>query len=221
MRIIAGTHRGRRVAAPPGTGTRPMLDRVREAVFSTLAPWLEGAAVLDLCAGSGCLSLEALSRGARVARLVEQDLRVVTTVARNLGELGFPERAQLACGDAFDPELWAPDLSESALVDLETVVPLPQIPAAGWDICFCDPPYPLVRDAATKGEVLDKVKSIVRGYLAPEGILVLHTPTRAVDEADLAEPDLSLGRRTYGTNAIWYIQRRGVEAEGNVESGEC
>ena len=63
MRIIAGEFRGRRLAAPEGTATRPLLDRVREALFSTLGDLVDGARVLDLFAGSGALGLEALSRG--------------------------------------------------------------------------------------------------------------------------------------------------------------
>jgi 16S rRNA (guanine966-N2)-methyltransferase len=61
MRIIAGEHRGRKIAAPPGQDTRPMLDRVREAMFSTLGERVPGARVLDLYAGSGSLGLEALA----------------------------------------------------------------------------------------------------------------------------------------------------------------
>ena len=64
MRIIAGTHRGRRIAAPKGQQTRPSGDRVREALFNLVGP-VEDASVLDLYAGSGALGLEALSRGAR------------------------------------------------------------------------------------------------------------------------------------------------------------
>ena len=68
MRIIAGELRGRRIEAPEGEATRPMLDRVREAVFSTLGPNVEDAVVLDLFAGSGALGLECASRGAKSPR---------------------------------------------------------------------------------------------------------------------------------------------------------
>src|SRR5690606_13703278 len=88
VRIIAGIHLGRRIAAPPGRGTRPMLDRMPEALFSTLAPWLPDAVVLDLFAGSGSLGLEALSRGARSARLVERDAAAARVLADNVALLG-------------------------------------------------------------------------------------------------------------------------------------
>ena len=64
MRIIAGTYRSRTLAAPPGMSTRPTSDRLRETLFNVLAPRIEGAAFLDLYAGSGAVGLEALSRGA-------------------------------------------------------------------------------------------------------------------------------------------------------------
>jgi 16S rRNA (guanine(966)-N(2))-methyltransferase RsmD len=87
VRIIAGEHRGRLLKAPEGKGTRPMLDRVREAIFSTLGERVEDARVLDLFAGTGALGLEALSRGARALRLVERDPRVVALLRENVDAL--------------------------------------------------------------------------------------------------------------------------------------
>jgi 16S rRNA (guanine966-N2)-methyltransferase len=90
-RIIAGAAGGRRILVPP-KGTRPTSDRVREALFSSLEadPGLRGAAVLDLCAGSGALGLEALSRGAVHALFVESDRRAAGVLRRNTAALGFP-----------------------------------------------------------------------------------------------------------------------------------
>ena len=73
MRIIAGVAKGRRLRGPSGQGTRPMTDRVREAIFSSLGPKVDDSRVLDLYAGSGSLGLEALSRGATKAVFVERD----------------------------------------------------------------------------------------------------------------------------------------------------
>src|SRR5687768_7396512 len=89
-RIIAGVAGGRRILVPP-KGTRPTSDRVREALFSALDadPGLGGAAVLDLCAGSGALGLEALSRGAVHALFVESDRRAAGVLRRNTAELGL------------------------------------------------------------------------------------------------------------------------------------
>jgi 16S rRNA (guanine966-N2)-methyltransferase len=88
MRIIAGTHRGRRIAAPKGTHTRPTGDRVREALFNLVGP-VDGASVLDLYAGSGALGLEALSRGARRCLFVESDAAACRSIRANLEALGL------------------------------------------------------------------------------------------------------------------------------------
>ena len=104
MRIVAGEYRGRRVAAPPGTDTRPTTDRVREAVFSAVASIagtdLGGGAVLDAFAGSGALGLEALSRGCSSATFVERDKRALATVRANVDVLGAGRRARVIAGDA-------------------------------------------------------------------------------------------------------------------------
>ena len=87
MRVVAGIHKGRRLHAPPGRDTRPTSDRVREALFQLLGP-LDGVRVLDLFAGSGALAIEALSRGAASAVLVDSDPRAVAAIRRNLEPLG-------------------------------------------------------------------------------------------------------------------------------------
>ncbi len=86
MRIIAGTHRGRRIAAPRGAHTRPTGDRVREALFNLVGP-VDDASVLDLYAGSGALGLEALSRGARRCVFAETDGEACRVIRRNLETL--------------------------------------------------------------------------------------------------------------------------------------
>ena len=86
MRIIAGTHKGRRIAAPKGTCTRPTGDRVREALFNLVGP-VDGASVLDLYAGSGALGLEALSRGARRCVFAETDAAACRVIRANLDSL--------------------------------------------------------------------------------------------------------------------------------------
>lgn len=95
MRIVAGSRKGQRIAAPKGTVTRPTGDRVREAAFALLGP-LEGAAVLDLFAGSGALGLEALSRGAASCLFVERDRRACRVVGENLARLGLAGRVRQA-----------------------------------------------------------------------------------------------------------------------------
>jgi 16S rRNA (guanine966-N2)-methyltransferase len=125
MRIVAGTLGGRRLAAPPGNDTRPTSDRVREALFSALGP-IDGARVLDLFAGSGALALEAISRGAAHAVLVEKDARAAAVIERNLEALEIDAgRAELRRRDALRALRDAREAGES------------------YDLVFLDPPYRL------------------------------------------------------------------------------
>ena len=123
MRVVAGSARGRRLVVPPGSGTRPTSDRVREAMFDMLSSMdcIEDVSVLDLFAGTGALGIECLSRGARSAVLVERDSVAVESIRQNLSVLG-PEVAAAA-----------------------TVVPadaLSYLAGAGrFDLVLADPPY--------------------------------------------------------------------------------
>jgi len=89
MRVIAGTARGRKLKAPNTDGTRPVTDRVREAVFSAIGPWVEDAVVADLYAGSGSFGIEALSRGARSAVFVESGRKALETLRENVAVVGL------------------------------------------------------------------------------------------------------------------------------------
>lgn len=126
LRVIAGELGGRRLRAPPGMGTRPTTDRVREALFSILGPPPPGARVLDLYAGSGALGIEALSRGAAQALFVEQDARVCRQISDNLASLGLVGRGQVRCGRVLS---LLPQLAQSAVRD------------APFSWVFADPPY--------------------------------------------------------------------------------
>ena len=121
MRIIAGEWRGRRIAAPPGKGTRPTTDRVREAWMSAVSGEIPGARVLDLFAGSGALGLEALSRGAAHATFVENGASALRALHENLETLGAGTRAGVVRADAL-----------KYVAGLE--------PHA-FDVAFADPPY--------------------------------------------------------------------------------
>ena len=117
MRIIAGTHRGHRIAAPKGRDTRPTSDRVRENAFNLIGPVVD-ADVLDLFAGSGAMGLEALSRGAARATFVEQDRDACRVINANLDKLSL--RATVLCQD---------------------VVRALQQERSRYDLVLCDPPY--------------------------------------------------------------------------------
>src|SRR5215468_9284248 len=100
MRIVAGRWRGRRIGAPRDERVRPTGDRVREAWMSIVAPWLPGARVLDLFAGSGALGLEALSRGAAVADFVEISPASIATIRDNAAQLDAGASAIIHRADA-------------------------------------------------------------------------------------------------------------------------
>ena len=106
MRIIAGTHRGRRLEEPADDRIRPTADRIREALFSILTHRLDGfdgKQVLDGFAGTGALGLEALSRGAATAAFLEKDRNALALCRRNAASLQLADRAQFLMGDATRP----------------------------------------------------------------------------------------------------------------------
>src|SRR5438094_1601593 len=87
MRIIAGKYRGRKLKSPPSLQTRPTSDRLRETLFNILAPRIRGARLLDLCAGSGAVAIEALSRGAAHVTFVDRSRKMYALIATNLKSL--------------------------------------------------------------------------------------------------------------------------------------
>lgn len=131
-RIIAGSVGGRRIAVPPA-GTRPTSERVREALFSSLetSPGMAGLYVLDLCAGSGALGIEALSRGARHALFVESDRRAATVLRRNLTDLGLDVAGVLRVSPAASV-LGGPADRTYDLVLADPPYAVPNAEVAGW-----------------------------------------------------------------------------------------
>jgi len=102
MRVIAGIYKGRKLKAPETKEVRPTKDRIKESMFDIIKPYLQGADVLELFAGSGSLGIEALSRGAKSITLVERDLICIKTIEENFDMLGLkPPVACLVQGDIF------------------------------------------------------------------------------------------------------------------------
>ncbi len=172
VRIIAGTCRGRRLAAPPGPQTRPTGDRVREALFNIVGP-VDEAAVLDLFAGSGALGLEALSRGARRCVFVDHDKVACRTIRENLERLGLTG-ALVECKRA-----------QAALREQQTR-------RAQFDLVLVDPPY------ERWAEFEPVLAELVPPVLAPDGLLVVESGSRVQPELPL---DLVTSRR-YGSARV-------------------
>ena len=125
MRIIAGQFRGRKLKGPLSLQTRPTSDRLRETLFNILAPRIEGARFLDLCAGSGAVGIEALSRGAAHVTFVDQSRRMCELIETNLGPLNIDKNAiEILLHEAFG------FLRSSAKKKTDV-----------FDIIFFDPPY--------------------------------------------------------------------------------
>ena len=190
MRIIAGTAKGRRLAAPksrrpkgresegPRSGEgdiRPTADRVREAVFDILGEAIQGARFLDVFSGTGAVAAEALSRGASSTVLLERDRQALRIIQRNLEEPGFePDRWKVLPGDAL-----------TSLAGLRRE-------ERTFDIIYLDPPY-----ASTLGaEALEEAARL----LDPDGVAVLEHDARS------APPESALGNltetRRFGDTAI-------------------
>jgi 16S rRNA (guanine966-N2)-methyltransferase len=101
LRVIAGAARGRRLRSVPGEATRPITDRVKEALFNIIGPDIKGASMLDLFAGTGSVGIEALSRGAARVVFVDLHVRAIETIKTNLDLTGLGQGAEVVRGDAF------------------------------------------------------------------------------------------------------------------------
>jgi 16S rRNA (guanine(966)-N(2))-methyltransferase RsmD len=177
VRIIAGDRRGARIAAPKGLATRPTGDRVREAAYNLIGP-VDGAAVLDLFAGSGAMGLEALSRGARRCVFVESDRTACAVIAANLEKLRLTG-ALVLCEDALRA--------------------LREERAAGrtYDLVLVDAPY------GAWEELQPRLAEALTAVLAPDGVLVVETSSRVEPTLPLA---LVTSRR-YGSARISLFTR--------------
>jgi 16S rRNA (guanine966-N2)-methyltransferase len=172
VRVVAGRFGGHTLVAPRGRATRPTSDRVREALFSILGGTVEGAQVLDLFAGSGALAIEALSRGASGAVLVDSSAAAVAAIHRNLEAVGV------------DAEVRRQD----ALTYLERA----RESARLYDLVFLDPPY---RHASELGK---RLSAALGPVLASDARVVTESDRRAPLELGL---DL-LDERRYGDTLI-------------------
>jgi 16S rRNA (guanine966-N2)-methyltransferase len=181
-RIVAGVAGGRRLEVPP-RGTRPTSERVREALFSAVqaAVDIDGAAVLDLYAGSGALGLEALSRGAAMATFVESDRRAADVLRRNAKSLGLAGVVVL-CGTVEQVLASAADRP--------------------YDVIMADPPYAV--DNTRLADVLRRI--IDGGWLAETGVLLLERAAR--DGMPTLPRGLAAGRtRRYGDTVVHWFER--------------
>ena len=186
MRVIAGQLRGSIIRAPATGVVRPTYDRVRESVFSIIEPAIDGAAVLDLFAGSGSLGIESLSRGSKHATFVEMDGRVLSVVRENVERLGLAGQCRLIRGDA--------------LAVLKRAVP-----GGPFDIAFVDPPYSSGL-ALMALELLADVRNLADGAIVVVERASADTPPAVVGRLGLFRS------RKYGSTAVDFYETRAVSA---------
>jgi len=162
MRIIAGKYRGRTLKSPPSLEVRPTSDRLRETLFNVIAPRIEDARFLDLCAGSGAVGIEALSRGARHATFVDRSRKMCNLIKSNLDLCGINK-------------IWHDVVFSEALPYLRRAIWQLGLPSDNrfargdaWDIVFFDPPY---ADDYTR--ILDTIGADAAKLLARDGLLIV------------------------------------------------
>lgn len=179
MRVIGGIARGRMLKSVPGHSTRPITDRVKEALFNILAPEIEGARVLDLFGGTGAVGIEALSRGAEHATFVEISPKAYRVLKENLRLTGLADRARTVRGDVFAFLRGEPD--------------------APYDIVYVAPPQyqGLWRKAV---ELLDQQPQ----WVAAEGVVVVQIDPKELEPVTLQHFLLEKERRYGDTLLLFY-----------------
>lgn len=167
LRIIGGVFRGRKLRYSGDPAVRPMKDRVREAVFNLLGPSVRDKHAVDLFAGTGALGLEAISRGAAKATLIEHHVPTARVVAENIETLGAKERAELVIANVFLRSLWQDRLG-----------------ALPW-LVFCSPPYAYYEDR--REEMLELLGSLIQE--APEESVFVVESDERLDFGVLPNPE--------------------------------
>ncbi len=178
MRIIAGEFRSRVLKTLPGDNTRPTTDRVREAVFSRLGPYFDGGTILDLFAGSGAISLEALSRGFDRAVMCDRSHKACQVIRNNIETLKVADRTVL----------WQCDYTAAL-----------QRADEQFDLIYLDPPYAFTG----MSELLESIVTL--NLLKPSGIIVVETDSR--DTVTVNSPLYIEKDASYGISKVTYIRK--------------
>ncbi|HEX3032822.1 MAG TPA: 16S rRNA (guanine(966)-N(2))-methyltransferase RsmD [Bacillota bacterium] len=186
MRVITGSAKGRRLSAPKGMSTRPTTDRVKEALFNILGDRVNEARVLDLFAGTGALAIEALSRGASGAVLVEREGQAVSAIRQNLLATGLAERAIIARQEVLD------------FLGRQTDYSGP------FNLIFMDPPY-------QQGLELKALELIEQAHwLAEEGLIVVESSKHSELQERVGTMVL-MRREKYGDTCLNFYSRSAGE----------
>lgn len=185
MGVVAGEYGGRRLKAVPGMKTRPTTDKVKEAMFNIIGPYLEGGQVLDLFAGSGGLSIEAVSRGADHATLVDRQYQAIKTIHENLSVTKEEDKFTVLKGDAYKM------LNKLAKQE------------QGFDYVFLDPPY-------KKQQILELMEQLKKlGLLNTDALIICETDQVADLPEELADFEL-IKKADYGITELTFYRYKEV-----------
>lgn len=185
MRIIAGEFGGRPLKAVPGMATRPTTDKVKEAMFSMIGPYFDGGISLDLFAGSGGLSIEAVSRGVKHAYLVDKQFAAIKTIKENIAVTKETKRFTVVKRDA---RLALKEFSNQEIK---------------FDLIFLDPPY-------AKQQILDDIQLMVNlKLLAPNARIIAETDQEADLSIELTQFKVT-NKKSYGITEVTVYQYEGM-----------
>ena len=199
MRIIAGSKRGMKLLSPKTNDTRPITDRVKEAVFSILNNRYgmpDGCRVADVCSGTGSLGLESLSRGAVHATFVEMSSGVVEILRKNIEKGRFEEGSKVVRGNAF-----------------KVGAPL-EVGQEKYDVIFFDPPYTNTYDTTLNGRMGKLLSDLISLQIKPGGLVLVRSHERAVLLKEYGELEV-IDRREWGNMAYTFLRLK-----SDVEVGE-
>jgi len=193
VRVIAGSAKGRHLYSVPGTGTRPVTDRVKESLFDILGADVEGSLWLDLFAGTGSIGIEALSRGAHHVVFVDKAHQAVTTIRRNLELTGLAARSEVIRGDALR------FIGQAS-------------PGRSFDYVYVAPPQ-------YQGLWADALLALdAQPLLAPEGEIIVQIHPREYASLELHTLALQEERR-YGSTLLLFYAQTSQEEDGDAATG--
>lgn len=191
IRIIGGIRRGATLTTREGASTRPLLARVRQSLFDMLGTWVNGSRALDLFAGSGAVGLEALSRGAAWATLVDRDAEAIRIIERNVGKLRFTDRCRVVRGE---------------LPRVADILPLPP-DMKPYDLVFIMPPFgydllgPTLEALAARSDLFAPLTFVVGQLQSDERV---PTPPPAYQKVE---------ERMYGQTRLLFWKRESAPQE--------
>ncbi len=182
MRIIAGSAKGKSIKCRKGIETRPTMDRVKESLFSILIPYIVDSRVLDLFSGTGNIALEAISRGAKKAVMIEKDKEALRVIIENVNNLGFEDKCRAYKNDA------------------ERAVEILGKKREKFDIIFMDPPY--IEEVCTK-----VIKAVKKAEILEENGIIICEHHKYEDMAEEVAGYKKIDERTYGKKVLTFYSK--------------